>query len=381
MRQKALRGWNPRSILPLGYMHTPLKRLGDEEIVVDPERFEIVTSMLKKIAYGELTPPEALQFVRQMGLKTRKGQLLPETTFYRMLETPFYYGEYEYPKGQVHMGKHFKAITKEEYELIQIQLGRKNRPKKRKHFSPYAGLMQCGICGCSLVADRHVKVQKNGNINKFIYYRCSQAKGNCHQKYLNSKKLEEQFNQVLDSITISDAFHEWAVEELKLSQQKEIQERSEVIMISRRGYDEITRKMDDLLTAYLNKKVPEDIYTRKMGELEKEQKVFKSMLDNTDNRIKEWTQKAEYIFDFARNAKERFNDGDAIAKRDIIANMAAKIVLKDSQITVQIDAPLEIIQTAKGKVSEFERKLEPQKSLKNRENFKKSLSKNTIWGG
>ena len=38
------------------------------------------------------------------------------------------------------------------------------------------GLLKCGECGCGITAEAITKKQKNGNIHRYIYYRCTKKK-------------------------------------------------------------------------------------------------------------------------------------------------------------------------------------------------------------
>lgn len=380
--KKAERGWCPKACLPLGYMHSPFKKVGDQEILPDPERFEIISKALRKIATGEMRPVPALAYANSLGLKTKKGEPVSESVFYRMLSTPFYCGKFEYPEGSGNWfeGKHQKAISEEEYNLIQKYRGHKDRPRPQKHLFPYTGMMKCGECGCSIIVDPKVKVQKNGNVHEYHYYRCTKSRDNCSQKYLEVGKLEEQFKDILLSIEISDGFHEWALEELELDAQREIDDRNEIISVAQRGYDEAVAQIDELVKAYITKKIPEHAYDANLKELEKQQKKFKKMLDNIDQRISEWTQQTKKSVEFAHTAKQRFEKGDLPAKNGILLNLGANIVIKDLQVTVEVDKPLLIIKKAMPKFEEAMQRLEPQERPTTREEMKVLASKNIIMG-
>ncbi|MEI7580082.1 MAG: recombinase family protein, partial [bacterium] len=72
--KKAERGWCPKSSLPLGYMHSPFKKVGEEEIQPDPERFEIVSKALRKVATGEMRPLVAMEYANNLGLRTKANK-------------------------------------------------------------------------------------------------------------------------------------------------------------------------------------------------------------------------------------------------------------------------------------------------------------------
>lgn len=381
--KKAERGWSPQSSLPLGYIHSPYKKLGDEEIIPDPERFDLVQEGMLLIASNRKTPREALRHATTKGLRSRKGNKISYSVWYRLLADPFYYGEFDFPKnsGKFYEGKHKPMLKDSEYEQIQVVLGRKDRPRPKRWFFPYTGMMKCGECGCSIVADPKKKVQKNGNIHKYTYYRCTKKRGDCNQKCTEVNDLEEQFTNIIEKIDIPQAFHEWAIDELKADQQKEISDREQMILAARQRYDESLRKLDELVEGWLDKKVPEDIYNRKLPEYEKEKKISKKILDGIDQHIDERIQKLDEVLRFAVKAQHEFEHGDDPKKKEIIAYLGSNLVLKDRKLTIEIKKPLRMVAKVSSQVKEAAKRFEPLEKAENTERFKAYLSKSDVMGG
>lgn len=369
LMKKAERGWYPSGQLALGYMHFPLKKIGDEEIVCDPERFDLISEGLKKVAYREMTPKQTFKYLHKKGLRSKKGRKVAFSTFYRIMTDPFYYGRFEYPKGSGYWfdGKHIKAIRKEEFEAIQEVLGRNDRPRPKKWFFPYSGMIKCGECGCSILADPKEKHQKNGNVHKYTYYRCTKKKGKCSQKYLEVNKLEEQFSKILSQVKISEDFHQWALEELKKDQQNEINDRTSILSNTRRLYDLAIEKADELVEAWLDKKIPEDIYTKKLKALEKERAKLKDILDNSDKRIDEWIGKAETVLDFALKAQSEFEKGNDYKRKEIITSLGSNLIIKDKKVTLEVQKPLEIISDLNSEIDKIDARLEPVSDVTEKE--------------
>lgn len=101
---------------------------------------------------------------------------------------------------------------------------------------------------------------------------------------------------------------------------------------------------------------------------------------NTDERIKEWTNKAERAFNFALTAKKRFDEGGLETKNEILRNLGTNVVIRDLQISLDVDAPLIVIQKAKPKFEQALRTLEPLKWSTDKEEMKILMLKNPIWG-
>lgn len=83
--------------------------------------------------YGPLKIRELAN--EEWGFRTPKGKKLGRSTIYRIFTNTFYYGMYEYPlgSGKWYRGTHETIITEEEYDKIQVLLGRKGRPRPKTH--------------------------------------------------------------------------------------------------------------------------------------------------------------------------------------------------------------------------------------------------------
>src|SRR3989304_842315 len=74
---------------------------------------------------------------------------------YRVFTDPFYYGYFQYPEGSGiwHKGKHKPMVEKEEFDRVQMILGRKGSPRPRTHEFAYTGAIRCGECQAMVTAE------------------------------------------------------------------------------------------------------------------------------------------------------------------------------------------------------------------------------------
>lgn len=383
LRQKAERGWKPNSTLPLGYMHNmgnkKQKGLPEKEVLNDPDRYDLVKIGLEKVASRAKTPRQALDYMTELGLRTRKGKKVASSTWYGLLTNTFYHGTFEYPanSGGWYEGKHNSMITPEQYSLIQGILGIKTNPRSKTHYFPYTGLMKCGECGCSITAEKKNKIQKNGNEHKYTYYHCTKKRGKCSQKSLEVAKLEEIFNKAIENIYIPPEFAEWAVDELKKDFEKEKMNRDTSMITNEKNYKRCVTRIDALVEGWLDGDIPRGIYKRKLLELEKEKNILEGMQKTTNERIGGWLRKAEEIFDFATHAKEEFENGTMEKKREIVSYLGSNLILKDQKVTIKLQKPLEKIEMVSVKANNLIGTLEPL----NIASLEDSLDQNLFWGG
>ena len=66
-------------------------------------------------------------------------------------------------------------------------------------------MITCGLCGSGICADEKFKKLKDGSVNRHIYYGCTKSKDkNCTCGYINEIELINQFEELLDTISISE---------------------------------------------------------------------------------------------------------------------------------------------------------------------------------
>src|SRR3989344_64585 len=243
LHEKAKRGLFP-CFAPLGYLNNPLDPKGMKKIIKDPVRFEQVRKIFDFILHDHLTPVQVWRIAKEeWKMTTSQTKSVGRSTIYRMLTSPVYAGIFEYPvgSGEWHKGTHEPIITLEEYDNIQIILGKKGKPRQQKHIFSFTGVIRCGGCGGMITAQHATKRQKNGNIHRYIYYRCTKKiNPNCSEKCVEESKLKEQIGKITKRINIPAGFNAWGLEKIKRDIYQElISKGEEYFDLARDGANEI----------------------------------------------------------------------------------------------------------------------------------------------
>ena len=173
------------------------------QIIQDPERAPIIKKMFEKVAYDKWSGRKIYHWLKfELNFKSVGNKNMALSHIYRTLTNSMYYGVFEYPKlsGNWYQGKHEPIITKELFDLVQVQLKRDNIERQSKEFA-FTKLMVCGACGSSISAEEKYKQLKNGTVAKYIYYGCGRSKDRyCKSMYLREEELIEQLSALMDQI-------------------------------------------------------------------------------------------------------------------------------------------------------------------------------------
>ncbi|MGY4893336.1 MAG: recombinase family protein [Candidatus Saccharimonadota bacterium] len=186
MRARAALGWRPGNI-PIGYLNRSLN--GRKDIVVDPERAEIIKEIYERVAVQKYSGRQVKRWLDEMEFKSKRGSLLSLSQVYNILSNNFYYGEFEYPKGgELRMGTHEPLITKETFLAARRTIDEQtvNRTDWGSRKLPYRRVFICDLCANQMC------VEENG---KYTYVRCSgytKDKGRCNNTSLTLELIDKQ---------------------------------------------------------------------------------------------------------------------------------------------------------------------------------------------
>ncbi|MDD4938325.1 MAG: recombinase family protein [Candidatus Shapirobacteria bacterium] len=206
LKTKCTMGWRP-SVAPTGYLNQPGDGYKDELIIPDSDRANFVTAMFERVAYQGHSGRAIKHWLDRIGFKSRNDKQMPLSKIYSALRNPFYYGEFEFPKGSGnwYKGKHKPLITKELFDKVQEILEVPPRGHKSRIF-PFKSIFTCGKCGSKVTAEEKFRKLKFGGYTKHIYYHCTRsANYECDEPYITEDDLIKQLIANIDKIKFNQA--------------------------------------------------------------------------------------------------------------------------------------------------------------------------------
>lgn len=191
---------------PTGYLN---ERRTDRKgyVMTDPNRAPIVRQMFEKVANDKWSGRKVFKWLQEIEFRTPNGKKIWLSNVYKIFNTPFYYGEFEYPlkSGTWYKGVHEPIITKELYmEAKKVLTDEAGLKYESKEFA-FTKLFKCGKCGSGITADEKFKKLKDGTVNKYIYYGCTRSRNiNCKNGYLREEELILQLLNIIDQVNIDE---------------------------------------------------------------------------------------------------------------------------------------------------------------------------------
>ena len=354
LRAKLEGGWLP-SLPPLGYLNDPK----DHTIIKDPERFFMIRKAWD-LLFGGYCPLDILKTLNnQLGFRTRPGNKrggkpLSLSTLYEIFGNPFYYGLIERKEG-IYAGKHDPMITEDDYWKAQNLLGRKGRPRPKRHRFAFTGLIKCGECGCSITAEE--KYNRYGD--HYAYYRCTKKKfdRSCLQKYLNTKDLEKQIIGYLHKINVPQYYLDLALSYLKDKSEENTHKQDDIRRARETALLTCQNKLNNLNQMRLRDLIDDSEYLKEKQSLMKEKAAL--ALNQRGSLEDQATEKAIKILTFAAQALNKFENGTLEDKRSVLQEIGSNFILKDKILIIQARKPLQIIEKPRLPSAQINSPLEP----------------------
>ena len=374
LRAKCEKGMYPAPA-PTGYKNEKFEERGNKQIYPDPERFDMVRRMVDMMLTGLYAPPKIREIAdKDWGFRMPNGKPMSKNTIYNIFTNTMYHGMFEYPKGSGlwYKGTYETLMTAEEYDKIQILLGRKGRPRPKTHVFAFTGLMKCGYCGSSITAEEKWKHQKNGNIHHYILYHCTKNKNkNCTQGSIRVEELERQIKISIASLTIPDDLYKFALKWLKKDNAGKIETTESILDAQNKAYKECLKELSGLIHMRAAQEITEDEFKIEKEPLIVAKKHWENIFNKTGKDMDAFMKKTDEVCGFARDARVKFESKEPYDKKAVFSRLGSNLLLKDKMVVIDMENTLIPLKD----VVQENKRLEPLKIGKNRAEIEELYSK------
>lgn len=422
LEKKVKIGWLP-GVAPQGYLNDKTKERGEREIIKDPDRFYTIRKMWDLMLTGSYTPPQILDIAnKEWGYKTVKrkrmgGNPMSRSGIYKLFTSSFYYGWFEYPvkSGLWHQGCHEPMVTQDEFDRVQLLLGRRGKPRPHQRVFAFTGLMICDECGSAVTAEEknqiicsnckhkfsyenrkvcpscHTPIEKmrEPKVLKYVYYHCTRRKNpNCTQRRcVEVKYIIEQVSEYLGNLQMSKKYLNWALEHLRRANKIEAMTRNQILEAQQKAYNETLKDLDKVMEKKLLSRnlspEEEEFLERRKTALIKEKECYKEALGNIDRKVDQWLELSEKTFNFGHYSRfwfeEAVEEGNLQRQREILSVLGSNLKLKGGKLLFEPPQPLKLMQEGIKTILEARCPLEPAKTGKNTRKRAASAAPNPRW--
>ncbi len=322
MHEKAKRGDYP-GLAPIGY----LNNLRTKTIVIDRKKAPIVKQAFELYAQGNSRLEDISTFFAKNGLLSRGNLQFKRDKITRLLSNPIYCGLFQFA-GELYQGNHEPIVSKQLFDQVQKVLKHRSRPHKQSQNNPQAlcGLLVCGECNRAITAEEKIKTQQNGNINHYIYYRCTKKNTRCSQPYIRQEVLADKLSSILNDFVMPK---DWAIELARLANEDEITSsysNEATIQSLKNEITDINHKLERLFEMYLEQDIERGKYLAEKNTLTSQKKSSEEKITNLEYHQNSWLEP------FRNWLKQAQNIGEVATSPDLKPKKSAAQTLFGSNL-------------------------------------------------
>ena len=316
---------------PLGYANNHKTR----DIDVDIEKAPLIKKGFELYSTGKYTLKQIAKILKDLELRSYKGNVLAVSCVQRMLSKSFYYGLFEF-NGETHQGTHEPIISKKLFDKCREVMKDRGHIKIRKAEKtfPFRGLLACGECGCAITAE----TQKGHN-----YYRCTKKKNPCSQKYVREELLTEQVKSFLQKVSLSSQDTEKVLRELNKDEQKAKAGSHVVVENLKNELVDIEAKLDKLLSAYLDEIISAGEYTEQKQKLLSHKVDLQEEIREIEDKGMSWLEPARAWVKSLNQADKLLSSGNKSEMTTFLKQIGSNHILIDKSFSFSPKKPFQII--------------------------------------
>ena len=239
--------------------------------------------------------------------------------------------------SKTYQGSHEPIVSRELWEKVQSVLDGRyaKRNRKPKRDFAFTGLIRCGHCGCSMVAE----IKKS----RYVYYHCSRAKGKCPEPYTREEVLEERFAELLDRLRFDDEVLAWVSQALRVSHGDEKQHHEDAIRRIQAEYDRLQNRIDAMYVDKLDGRIDTDFFDRKAAEWRTEQQKCLELIRGHQDANQTYLDEGIRLLELAQKAGRLFRQQSSAEKRRLLGFVLSNCTWKDGQLTAEYRQPFDLL--------------------------------------
>ncbi len=183
-------------------------------------------------------------------------------------------------------------------------------------------------------------------IRHYIYYHCTKRKNpNCTQRSIELKNLDTQLDALLGEVQISERFHNWALNHLKELNEEEVVNRDQILNNLTIAHTNCLKKLDNLTSLMISPAngdkslMTDEEYKKRKNEGLNELHGIEEQIKQAGNRVENWMNEVEEKFEFARKAREKFNDPNTTTeeKRELFFRLSSDLKLFNKNVNALLE--------------------------------------------
>lgn len=318
-------------LAPTGYMHD-VDEQGNKTIRPNPDLAPFITKMFELYATGNYSFRKLSDELTSMGARTKGGKPFAISQINKILKKPFYCGIRESKYGVVN--HHYECLISPEtfHRVQEIINGYQSKPHKTKA-RPFVlkGMITCAQCGCVVTPEIKKK--------RYIYYSCTNGKGECKRTYIREENLLKPLLEYFDRISLSEEQIETITEYLREIHHSEARFHKESMVTLRKEQDRIQKRIGQIYDDKLDGVIDEVMYLKKVKEYKARQAELIEEMKRHETADQNFYVTANMVLKLASRARELFESSEVDEKRQLLNFVFQNLQLDKKTLLIHTHEP------------------------------------------
>ena len=285
-------------------------------------------------ATGDYALHEIRARMNEVGLVSRRGNLLSTSNYQRIFKNPFYYGVM-LSCGETFEGKHEPIISKRLFDEVQAVMARKSKAKTPE-LKPYLyrGLFRCAECGCTITTE----TQKGHN-----YLHCTKRVSPCTQKYVREEAISSQVDRIIAKVTLEATIADTMAAELEKERAASAQAEAAATEATKASLAVCERQIDLLLDMRLSEQIGEAEYVSKKHGLVNRKAELRGKMESFEaNRRSRFEPAIQFVLE-AKHGAKLLVEGNPEQKRDFLKKIGSNFQVGEKALGVTFKSPWQFV--------------------------------------
>ena len=323
MNEAAEEGYFPGKA-PTGYLNDRTSKK-KTKISIDKEKAPFVIRAFELYSTGIYSYNTLAKKLASEGFTIGKRNVTKKT-MEKILNNPFYMGDFIYTGKRFYNCQHTPLITKELFHAVQKTIQSKTAPHIYKHEFLYSGLIKSPN-GYTLFGD--IKKQK------YIYYRSTDPKDK-GLKLLKETYVDEMVENMLKNLCMPEEHVQRILEILKgmieSSTEYELKSLEEIS----KNIAKIKVRLNKLYIDKLDETISEEFYFEKRNEWESELDELRSQFEYISKENDEYFERAKTILELCKNAYSVYIQNNMENKRLLLKLLTSNFLWNGESLVITI---------------------------------------------
>lgn len=332
---------------PSGYLNDRNTR----KLEIDPVRGPMIRRAFELYGTGQSSLADIRREMNAIGYTSPVGGRIAKSGVEQILKNPIYCGQFDF-RGVRYEGNQQPIVSRELFDRVQVLLSRGKPTPYVAHGFAFAKFMTCGHCECLITAGR--------SKGKYIYYRCTQGRGQCPQVYVREEKLVGQFQEVVQALVVPDTFAEWIKAALTHGDAAASEHRRTEV---RRLNGEIARLESRLDQAYVDKldgQIAEAFWLEKSKSWKSSIAEHRRRLDLLAQGDQALAKKAHDTLELVRSAPEAFMRRSPHEQREWLHHVLLNCRMAHGRVVPEYRKPFALLALAAKEMEAAKRNSGPE---------------------